>query len=462
MKFTICTALAAVASVLAQPFRARDAAPSLTLTAPTLGISPSAGILSAAASLPMPRAIAGSRIRMDGADPKTLIEQINAAVKEMREVNDTRLNKIEAKVDPLDLAQFDKISASIDQLQTALTDQATTIAALKLNGTGMGDLPATDPEYVGAFKAHMRRGDQMDNNLRASLNKGADSQGGYVAPIEWDRTITNKLKRISAIRDNAMVQNVTGPGFKKLFNDRAVGSGWVGETASRPQTTTPGFGMLDFTTGEIYANPAISQQLLDDAAVDLEAWLAGEVDTEFSRQEGIAFLSGDGQNKPYGILTFITGAVNAARHPWGAIESVSTGNATAMTGDGFIDLMYKLPGEFAANAKLYINRLSLGAARKLKDGQGNYLWQPSYIAGQPQTLNGAPIVELPDMPAIGAGAVAALYGDMEQTYMVVDRLGIRVLRDPFTNKPFVHFYTTKRVGGGVYNPEPMKALVVGA
>ncbi|HEY0328801.1 MAG TPA: phage major capsid protein [Rhodopseudomonas sp.] len=238
--------------------------------------------------------------------------------------------------------------------------------------------------------------------------------------------------------------------------------GWVGETAARPATSTPGLGSLDFTPGELYANPAISQQLLDDAAIDLEQWLAGEVEGEFAKQEGIAFLSGNGTNKPYGILTFVTGAANAARHPWGAIATVNSGAAAALTGDGFIDLMYSLPGEFAANAKLYINRLSLGAARKLKDGQGNYLWQPTYVAGQPATLAGAPIVELPDMPTVAAGNVVALYGDMEATYLIVDRIGISVLRDPFTDKPYVHFYTVKRVGGGVYNPEPMRALVVGA
>ena len=422
-----------------------------------------AALLAAGAAIaPMPRAIAGSRVRMDATDPKLLIEQIQAAVKEMRDTNDQRLSKIESKVDPLDVAKFDTISASVDKLHAALDEQATKIAALTINGAGIGDLPATDPEYVNAFKAHMRKGDHVDASVRASLNKGTDSQGGYLAPVEWDRTITNKLKRVSKIRENAMVQDITGPGFKKLFNDRSVGSGWVGETASRPTTTTPGFGMLDFTTGEIYANPAISQQLLDDAAVDLEQWLASEVDTEFSRQEGIAFLSGDGSNKPYGILTFVTGAANAARHPWGDILVTNTGNANLLTGDGFIDLMYSLPGEFTGNAKLFLNRLSMGAVRKLKDGQGSYLWQPAYALGQPQTLNSSPIVELPDMPTVAAGNIVALYGDMEATYMVVDRLGIRVLRDPFTDKPFVHFYSTRRVGGGVYNPEPMKALKVSA
>ena len=380
-----------------------------------------------------------------------------------KQKNDEALAEIKAgKTDVLTIESLDKVNAAIDEIRDAVDAQAKIQAAAKLGDGGViGDIKA-DPEYTAAFKAHMRRGDKAPADVQAALTKGTDADGGYLAPIEWDRTIGDKLKRISPMRANSRVISISVAGFKKLFSDRNVGSGWVGETASRPATATPQIGVLDFTPGEIYATPAISQQLLDDAAIDLEQWLGDEVETEFSRQEGIAFLAGDGVNKPYGILTYVTGAANAARHPYGAIATVNSGSAAALTGDGFVDLMYDLPSEFAANAKLYINRSSLRLARKLKDGQGNYLWQPSYAAGEPASLNGAPIVEMPDMPAVAAGAIAALYGDMEATYLVVDRVGIRVLRDPYTNKPFVHFYTTKRVGGGVHNPEPMRALKVSA
>ncbi len=358
--------------------------------------------------------------------------------------------------------EVERINAALTEIQTALDDQAKIQAAAKLgNGGVIGDIQA-DPEYTAAFKAHMRKGDRAPADIQAAMSKGTDSDGGYLAPIEWDRTIGEKLKRISPMRANSRVITISVAGFKKFFSDRNVGSGWVGETASRPATTTPQIGVLDFTPGELYANPAISQQLLDDAAVDLEQWLGSEVDTEFSRQEGIGFLSGDGVNKPYGILTYVTGAANAARHPYGAIKLMNSGDAAKVTTDGIIDMMYDLPSEFAAGAKLYMNRLSIGAVRKLKDAAGGYLWQPSMIEGQPSTLNATPIVEMPDMPLVAANNVAALYGDMEATYLVVDRVGIRVLRDPFTNKPFVHFYTTKRVGGGVHNPEPMRALKISA
>nr|WP_156311758.1 phage major capsid protein [Methylobacterium platani] len=423
---------------------------------------------------PAPRALVGATVRADATgDVKELIGTLAKSFEAFKAENDKKLSDVvhSEKVERIN-ADITKLQAAVDEqskvadaAQKALDELNAKLAAGQMRpGESTGDLPATPPEYVAAFKAFMRRGDEdavRAAAVKAAMDKGSDANGGFLAPIEWDRTIIGRLKQISPIRENARVISITGAGFKKLFTDRAVGSGWVGETAPRPATSTPQVGALDFVTGELYANPAISQQLLDDSAIDLQAWLAGEVEYEFARQEGIAFLSGNGTNKPFGILTYVDGAANAARHPWGAIQVTKTGAAAALTGDGFIDLMYSLPGEFAGNAKLYINRMSVGATRKLKDGQGNYLWQPSYQQGQPQTLNGAPIVELPDMPTVAAGNIAALYGDMAATYLVIDRIGISVLRDPFTNKPYVHFYTVKRVGGGVVNPEPMRALQVG-
>lgn len=397
------------------------------------------------------------------AEAPPTIDALARGFEAFKETHTRQLDEVKKGIaDVVTAEQLEKINAALTELQTAVDDQAKIQAAAKLgNGGVIGDIQA-DPEYSAAFKAHMRRGDKAPADIQAAMNKGTDADGGYLAPIEWDRTIGEKLKLISPMRAESRVITISVAGFKKYFGDRNVGSGWVGETASRPATTAPQIGVLDFTPGELYANPAITQQLLDDAAVDLEKWLGSEVDTEFARQEGIGFTSGDGVNKPYGVLTYVEGAANAARHPYGAIKVKNSGAAAALTGDGLLDLMYDLPTQFAANAKFHMNRLSMGAARKLKDGQGNYLWQPSYASGQPQTLAGAPVVEHPDFPIVAAGNVAALYGDMEATYLVVDRVGIRVLRDPFTNKPFVHFYTTKRVGGGVHNPEPMRALKVGA
>lgn len=409
------------------------------------------------------RGLVAVRAEAQPKKPATL-DDVLTTFEAFKQKNDDAIAEIKAgKTDVLTTETLDKINKAIDEIAGAVDEQAKIVAAAKLgNGAIIGDLKA-DPEYTAAFKAHMRKGDRAEAEFQAAMSKGTDADGGYLAPIEWDRTIGDKLKKISPMRRESRVITISVAGFKKLFNDRSVGSGWVGETAARPATGTPQIGSVDFTPGELYANPAISQSLLDDAAVDLEQWLGSEVDTEFARQEGIAFISGDGTNKPHGILTYVAGGANAARHPWGAIPAVLSGHASTIpNGDALIDFMLDLPSEYEANAKLYLKRDSLRALRKLKDGQGNYLWQPSYVAGTPSTLNAAPVVEMPDMPSIAAGNIAALYGDMEATYLVVDRVGIRVLRDPFTNKPFVHFYTTKRVGGGVYNPEPMRALKISA
>lgn len=388
---------------------------------------------------------------------KAAIENVNKGFEDFKAEHTKQLDEIKkGQHDALQALKVETINAEIGKLQKAVDDVNVKLAAAQMGGAGVGDT-LKDAEYSEAFKAHFKKGE-----FQAALNKGADDQGGYLTPVEWDRTITDKLVLMSPMRQLANVQKVSGAGHKKLFNMGGTSSGWVGETAARPQTNTSTFASLDFGWGEIYANPAATQQILDDSEIDLEAWLAGEVDTEFSKQEGVGFSSGDGVNKPFGILTYVTGGANAAKHPFGAIQAVNSGAAAAITADGIIDLIYDLPSAFTANARFTMNRKTQGAVRKLKDGQGNYLWQPSYVAGQPATLAGFAITEDPNMPDVAANAIAALFGDFKRTYTIFDRVGVRVLRDPFTAKPYVLFYTTKRVGGGVHNPEPMRALKIAA
>jgi HK97 family phage major capsid protein len=396
----------------------------------------------------MPRAVFAAPKAKAGT-PEEMFQELASTVEAFKKANEELLK---GKADVVVSEKVDRIDAAVEAAQKAIDELNIKLAA---QGVSVDDGKAkSEPGYIDAFKAFMRKG----TDIEASMKKAVDGDGGYLAPVEWDRTITDKLKRVSMIRQKARQISISSAGFKKLFNDRAVGSGWVGEVAARPETSTPTIGTLDFTPGELYANPAISQGLLDDAEVDLEAWLASEVDTEFARQEGIAFLGGDGVNKPFGILTYVTGAANAARHPWGAIGVRNSTQAASFTADSVLDLIMDLPVEFRGQGEFYVSNEFLRVARKLKDGQGNYLWQPSYVAGAPQSLAGYAVNEMPDMPTVAANNIIALFGDMEATYLVVDRIGIRVLRDPYTNKPFVHFYTTKRVGGGVFNPEPMKAL----
>lgn len=385
-------------------------------------------------------------------DINKTIEQLGQAFEEFKATHTAELKAMKAGDSTADFqAKLDKLNAAMDQHTKEIEDAHTKIAAAQMSAGG-GNGPK-DKEYSEAFRAHFKKGD-----IQSALNKGAADEGGYLAPVEWDRTITEKLVTVSPMRELATVQTVSGAGHTKLFNMGGTGSGWVGETDARPQTNTGTFASLGFGWGEIYANPAATQQMLDDAAINLESWLAGEVETEFAKQEGAAFWSGNGTNKPFGILTYVTGGANAAKHPFGAIKTVNSGAAAALTSDGILDLIYDLPSAFTGGARFTMNRKTQGAVRKLKDGQGNYLWQPSYVAGQPATVAGFAVTEVPDMPDVAANSISAMFGDFKRTYTVFDRTGVRVLRDPFTAKPYVLFYTTKRVGGGVHNPEPMRAL----
>lgn len=391
---------------------------------------------------------------MDATEIKALIEEQGKAFEAFKAEHNAALADVKKGTE--DVVRTDKverINAAVGELQAALDEQAAKLAALQTAGAqGEADKPV-NAAYNAAFDRFFREGD--DRELRAAIksaprtdaNITTPEEGGYFAPVEWDRSVVNKLKIVSPMRSIATVQSVSTNAFTKVYNDRVTGSGWVGEKSARTETATPGLDSETFTLGEIYANPAATQRILDDALINVEEWLSGEVDTEFAYQEGLAFVSGDGTNKPRGIMDYQSGS----DHPWGAIPTVQTGAAAALKLEGLIDLVYDLPSERTPNARFVMNRKTQGAIRKIKDGNGNFIWQPGLQAGQPANILGFPVTELAAMPDIGAGNIPIIFGDFSG-YLVLDRVGIRVLRDPFTNKPFVHFYVTKRVGGGVVDP----------
>ncbi len=395
--------------------------------------------------------------RADASNPTEVVNQLQKAFASFKEAHAEQIKGVESKFDDVVTRdKLEKVNATVGDLQAALDEVNAKMASAQM--TGAGGKVLRDPEYTQAFSKFVSKGD-----VQASLNKGADAEGGYLAPTEWDRTITDKLIEVSPMRQICQVQTISTGSFSKLFNLRGTASGWVGETAARPKTDNAEFGSLAYRVGEIYANPAATQQLLDDALVNLESWLAGEVQTEFAFQENLAFVSGSGaNNRPNGVLTYITGGANAAVHPFGAILATDSGAAAALTTDGLINLVGALPSSFTGNARFIMNRLSMTAVRKLVDGEGNYIWQPSYQAGTPSTLLGYGMTEVPAMPNIEAGAKPIVFGDFNQGYLIVDSVGTRLLRDPYTNKPYVQFYTTKRVGGGLLNPEALKALNIAA
>jgi HK97 family phage major capsid protein len=305
---------------------------------------------------------------------------------------------------------------------------------------------------------------QLDYLEQKALSVGSEADGGYLVPDHTARAIGQSLRAASPIRSISGHIEISSSRYRRVLPTSGAAAGWVGESDPRPQTGTPGLTELAFPTMELYAMPAATIPLLDDAAVDIDAWLASEVRTAFAKQEGQAFVSGNGVNRPRGFLSYPTVAAGAWQ--WGSLGYVASGAAGAFPEDDpadcLIDLVYALKADYRANGRFVMSRLTQSAIRKLTDADGNYLWQPSLTAGAPSTLMGYPVCECEEMPDLAPGSLSIAFGDFERGYLVVDRIGIRVLRDPFVAKPYVLFYTTKRVGGGVQDFDAIKLLKFGA
>lgn len=311
----------------------------------------------------------------------------------------------------------------------------------------------------------------VDNYLRKGLEAGlevkalvgtTDAAGGYAVPEEIDARIEKLLTSISPIRAIANVVKVGSAGYRKLVTAGGTPSGWVSETAARPETDTPDFIEVAPPFGELYANPAASQAMLDDVAFDVEAWLAGEIATEFARAEGAAFVAGTGINQPKGFLAAPTsGALDSVR-PFGTLQFVKSGAAGAFTAaspqDRLIDLVQALRPPYRQGAVFVMNSSTASVIRKFKTADGAFLWHPGLTAGQPDTLLGYPVVEAEDMPDIAADSLSIAFGNFRAGYLIAERTETQILRDPYTNKPFVHFYATRRVGGQVVNSEAIKLM----
>jgi HK97 family phage major capsid protein len=384
------------------------------------------------------------------------------AFEAFREANDRRIDEIERKLsaDVVTTDKVDRINRAIDEQKRALDQLLIRKARPSLGGAGLSAHETA--EHKAAFETYIRRGDETA--LRALEGKafsvGTAADGGYLVPEATDSEIGRRLSVVSPIRSLATVRQVSGSVLKKPFAAAGLSTGWVAETGARTETTTPSLSELTFETMELYAMPAATQSLLDDAAIDIEAWIASEVDIAFAEQEGSAFVNGNGTNKPKGLLAY-TNVANSG-WSWGNIGYLATGSAGAFAasgpGDVLLDAAYALKAGHRQNAHYLMNRTTQGQIRKFKDADGNYLWQPPATAGQPASLMGFPVTEAEDMPDIAANALSIAVGDFRAGYLVVDRTGVRVLRDPYSAKPYVLFYTTKRVGGGVQNFEAIKLV----
>ena len=333
-------------------------------------------------------------------------------------------------------------------------------------GVVAGGLPPVRPMLAGgrpvgsgAFAGFLRDG---SGALEVKAMAGtSDAAGGYAVPDELDAQVDATLKALSPIRALANVVKVGSSGYRKLVASGGFESGWAAEAQVRDETDTPVFNEIAPPMGDLYANPAASQAMLDDAGFDVEAWLAEEIAREFAAAEGTAFVTGNGVGKPRGFLAVPTSTLGDGERAFGTVQVVTTGAAGAFGAnpeETLIDLVQSLRAPYRQGAAWVMNGATLGRIRKFKTADGAMLWSPSLSAEQPATLLGYPVVEAEAMPDIAAGSLSVAFGNFQAGYLIAERQATQILRDPYSNKPFVHFYATKRVGGTVSNSEAIKLL----
>ncbi|MEL6413501.1 MAG: phage major capsid protein [Pseudomonadota bacterium] len=379
-------------------------------------------------------------------DAKALAAEMMATFEAYKQANDERLAEIESKssADTLIDDKLRKLDKRIDYL------------SLKSARPPESEAAPDTREQNAAWSRYIRNGDEsgLARLDTKAFSSASDSQGGYLAPPELDRMIEARLMQASPMRQIATVRQTSAGTFRKPVA-LGVSADWATETQTRREAYTDGFSLLEFPAGELYSMPAATQALLEDSYADIDEWLAEEVETAFSQQESEAFISGDGASKPKGLLEYPI--VSDTSHSWGKIGAIDGDFSLSTAGDQLIDLIHAPKSQFRSNGRFVLNRRTAAAVRKLKDGDGRYIWSPS-ANGETATILGYPVTEIENMPDIGDGEPAIAFGDFRRGYLITDRQGARVLRDPFSLKPYVLFYTTKRVGGGVQNFDAIKVM----
>lgn len=321
-----------------------------------------------------------------------------------------------------------------------------------------------------ALATFARTGD--DSEIKA-MSVGSDPDGGYTVLPVMAQTMIRKLRELSPMRRLARVETIgTGDGWEELLDTDESGASWVGETETRPATDTPQLGKILVPLNEIYANQTVTQRLLDDSSIDIGAWLEGKISDKFARSEGTAFVSGDGIKKPKGLLSYDKSASDDDARDWGTLQYVPTGEAAdfpalnTSTGvnpaDVLKNLLYAVRAPYRPGSTWVMNSNTANRIDKFKDGQGDYIWRTGMTAGAQSSLLGYPVEFDEDMPDVGAGAFPIAFGNFNLAYLIIDRPGLKMLRDPYSNKPNVQFYAYRRVGGGLANSEAVKLLKVAA
>lgn len=423
------------------------------------------------------------------------VEGINRTFEEFKATNDARLAEIEKNGGEADVVTREKLDRIDDEIKRLdkIADEA--VLAVKrsqrmrvdANGNEIDfdkkahdwleqartytkaaptDFDATAmAEYKAAYQSFMRKNfdrDLLTDGERKTLSVGQDSAGGYFVYPDLTGQIVQQVYETTPIRAYASIQQISTDALEGYYDNDEVGYGWVSELESRPATTTPTIGKWRIPVHEIYAMPDASQSVLDDSMVNLETWLNGKISDKFARAENAASVTGDGVGKWRGFATLPNGTDLT-----NSVEQFATGASGAYAtdpdgADKLIEMVYGLKSAYRANAVWGMNSTTAGATRILKDSYGQYLWQPSNIAGQPATFLGYPVAFFEDMADIAANSLSVVFGDFRRAYQIVDRVGIRMLRDPYTSKPKILFYATKRSGGAVINGEAIKLLKFGS
>jgi HK97 family phage major capsid protein len=392
---------------------------------------------------------------------KKLIEELAKAFEQFKAANNERIKQLEAKgsVDPLLEKKVDSANDEISKLEKSISELET-----KLNrpgNQGGGDEKSIDKEaHRKGFESFLRKGNEdglADLELKA-LNITTPGDGGYAVAEEIDKEILILLGDESPMRGLCKIITLGSADYKKLVSTGGAAAGWVDEDDGRTETDTPTLAALTPFMGEIYANPAATQQMLDDSFFPAESWLAEEVAILFGEQEGSKFVDGTGVKMPKGFLAYTSVTTGDATRTFGQLQHILAAATAAITSDELLDLVYSLKKKYRKTAVFQMSTLTCKAIRKLKGSDGQYIWDRSLAAGQPSTLLGFSLEENEDMPELGVSNVPIAFGDWKRGYTIVDKMGTRVLRDPYTNKPYVHFYTTKRVGGMVADSNAIKLL----
>lgn len=407
------------------------------------------------------------RLGQATADTEDKVEKINKALDKVGDEIKAAVDAANARMDEIEKAAQRPGLAGKTAEQVAETRKEAAV----LLGKRADDVTDEDVETYGAytkgFNTYIRKAaDQGGSNLgpdtHKALSAGSDPDGGYWVPTAMLNRIVSKVWETGPMRQVAGQVTISTDGVKFPIDNGEAGASWVSELGARSETSTPQLGEQEIRVHELYAYPRISQRLLDDAAVNVEAWLADKVADQFTRKENTAFMSGTGTDRPKGLLSRSIVSTGDDSRAWGALQYIASGKSADFADthptNALYDLVYALKTAYRGNARFMMNRATVGKLRKERDGDGRSLWQPNEQAGQPATLLGYPVTEGEDMPDIEANSYAIAFGDFRQGYLIVDRIGIRTLRDPYSAKPYIEFYSTKRVGGDVVNSEAIKLM----